>query len=324
MSTKIYNAFKIKRKSQLWAVLRDIQTQALANVKQRIWDTYWNEMIRINPEGEEYQEVIRKKEHLFDKDWAVRLEVVRERYSKGVKENATAHERSNFDIDVSLVVHQHESGYYLRAFCDQVSCLGGALNFLYKHPQLVDFHYQNQTDRPENITARQWNQRRKVWDDIFGKSGLDPFQLTLQISNWQKWYQLDPWLHMAFKFREKPPRIPLYERVLAKDLLRSFAGGYPKKRPLTKATARKGLVKFHSKLLGPITLKKGRTLWSVYVGEKKKKTYKSLEAAVSWVRFEHLPSREKAMIQRMIRDAKLRQKKTKPVLPRKHAPRNKG
>lgn len=29
-----------------------------------------------------------------------------------------------------------------------------------------DFHYQNQTDRPAKITSREWNMRRKKWDEV--------------------------------------------------------------------------------------------------------------------------------------------------------------
>ena len=37
---------------------------------------------------------------------------------------------------------------------------------------LLDYHYQNQTDRPQNITPRQWNQRKKDWDIALGSDGV--------------------------------------------------------------------------------------------------------------------------------------------------------
>lgn len=33
---------------------------------------------------------------------------------------------------------------------------------------LEDYHYQNQTDRPKNISAKAWNTRRKTWDKAIG------------------------------------------------------------------------------------------------------------------------------------------------------------
>jgi hypothetical protein len=39
---------------------------------------------------------------------------------------------------------------------------------------LEDYHYQNQTDRPEEITARQWTARKRAWDRI----ALDDWNAT--------------------------------------------------------------------------------------------------------------------------------------------------
>jgi hypothetical protein len=44
-------------------------------------------------------------------------------------------------------------------------------------PEFTDFHYQNQTDRPEAITEEEWDKRRDTWDKImkhnsFGENGL--------------------------------------------------------------------------------------------------------------------------------------------------------
>jgi len=40
MSTKIYNAFRVKRAGDLWPVLRDIYRQGTANVTAAINNTY--------------------------------------------------------------------------------------------------------------------------------------------------------------------------------------------------------------------------------------------------------------------------------------------
>lgn len=37
--------------------------------------------------------------------------------------------------------------------------------------QFEDFHYQDSTDRPENITARAYNAREKKWDELTESSG---------------------------------------------------------------------------------------------------------------------------------------------------------
>ena len=35
-----------------------------------------------------------------------------------------------------------------------------------------DYHYQNQTDYPKEITAKQWAQRRKDWDKVLSDDGI--------------------------------------------------------------------------------------------------------------------------------------------------------
>ncbi|MFW5962146.1 MAG: hypothetical protein ACOCQR_00845 [bacterium] len=37
---------------------------------------------------------------------------------------------------------------------------------VFREGLFVDFHYQNQTDRPDSIPVEQWNRRREIWDDI--------------------------------------------------------------------------------------------------------------------------------------------------------------
>lgn len=37
--------------------------------------------------------------------------------------------------------------------------------------RFVDKHYQNQTDRPPNISAKEYRSRRTMWDDIFQAAG---------------------------------------------------------------------------------------------------------------------------------------------------------
>ncbi len=37
---------------------------------------------------------------------------------------------------------------------------------------IVDFHYQNQTDRPEEISEEDWEHRKEVWDRLFMGSSV--------------------------------------------------------------------------------------------------------------------------------------------------------
>lgn len=41
-------------------------------------------------------------------------------------------------------------------------------DMLFKRGIATDFHYQDQSDRPDNVPSREWGFRRRVWEDIFG------------------------------------------------------------------------------------------------------------------------------------------------------------
>lgn len=41
-------------------------------------------------------------------------------------------------------------------------------SYMIKRPELEDYHYQNQTDRPESISRYAWNRRRDDWDKAIG------------------------------------------------------------------------------------------------------------------------------------------------------------
>lgn len=60
-----------------------------------------------------------------------------------------------------------------------------------RHPKVSDYHYQNQCDRPRNISAKQWRQRARDWDVALLKRGGIPAASGFTMSVFG-WYGL-PW-----------------------------------------------------------------------------------------------------------------------------------
>ncbi len=66
----------------------------------------------------------------------------------------------------SCMIFPHRTGTYLKFF------LG--VNFrtisnrMEKSKKLLDFHYQDQADRPDELTAKQWKARQKIWEELIG------------------------------------------------------------------------------------------------------------------------------------------------------------
>lgn len=68
--------------------------------------------------------------------------------------------RFNFSI---CVIPYKDGNIYGGLFCDNVNYKK------YIEPYAEEFHYQDQTDRPEEITEEEWENRRNIWDKIFDK-----------------------------------------------------------------------------------------------------------------------------------------------------------
>lgn len=218
MSTKIFNSYRVKPGADFWAVLRSIEIQAKANVVEKLRAFYIEKMEAVDPTSEAYLASSanhRDGSEVFNRLWFVD-EIVRER----AKKSATSVERDQYDLDVSIAVLHHRTGFYLRAFCDSVSMLGGSLDFLATHPDLEDFHYQNQADRPEGISEDAWEERKTIWNEMSDDLGFFPCQLILEISNWGLFWRLNPMLDLAREFHAKPPVLPSREELDARVLRR--------------------------------------------------------------------------------------------------------
>lgn len=53
---------------------------------------------------------------------------------------------------------------------------------LSKVKKLRDFHWQNQTDQPSNVTDSQWDERSKVWEGIMNKNRWCPSDAGLSFN----------------------------------------------------------------------------------------------------------------------------------------------
>lgn len=70
---------------------------------------------------------------------------------------------SNFDMCVSFNIWLHGKYAYIIPYAPY----GWTESFDRRLPKwFEDFHYQNQTDRPDDITAREWSNRARVWNNI--------------------------------------------------------------------------------------------------------------------------------------------------------------
>lgn len=283
MSTKIYNAFKIKDRNRVWLVMGDIRERGEREVVERLRKYYRSFVDNIDPEDEKYKaERAKDIERESYPDYATRLHIAQTALRDGFRKSVQSMQRDFFDPDVSVALTWHETGFYLRAFCDNVSLLGGSLDFLKTHPDLEDFHYQNQVDPPDDIPPDEYEARGRIWDEMSVPkgSGILKNQLILEISSWGAFWRLDPWLDVNREFRANPPRFPIREELFARRLrqLDSVAEIFAEQGRLTGTTTAGTTV----------SIARGRKVWTSRVGSRVEK-HSSIEHAVNWVEYLNLP-----------------------------------
>ena len=147
MSTKIYNAYKFVGKDihELVSKLKDMRREHIAATVYMLRGT-----IR-DFSGSSMDELSVAYHKLAD--------LVREDMKSGVN--------SSFNLTAAAVIYSFEGQLYIQFF-------GLDKNVIISPQYFIDFHYQNQVDRPDDITDIEWAERERVWDshDIPSKSGL--------------------------------------------------------------------------------------------------------------------------------------------------------
>ena len=165
MSLKVYNGIKFKSKD-----MQDI-VKSLHNIrKQAIENSI--EYAKNNPNDF----VLTMVDSIDD---AFKLNVddfgINHKCQKKVQSSLEKSWRTGEDPNFlfSVVIIPWEDAYYGCVYDDQISANRALLKDI-----ADDFHYQNQTDQPEDISDEEWSKREQIWNDIFdtyftpGEAGL--------------------------------------------------------------------------------------------------------------------------------------------------------
>lgn len=288
MSTKIYNAFKVKNPAQVWPLLWKIQKKAREDIVQLLREHYTHLVRTMDFEDPEYvkarAESSSGSEALFRLNRAKTL--VHDRY----KTNVTRMDWDTYSLDVAVAVYPHKGEYYIRTFCEGGSIFRDILDFVQTMPELMDFHYQNSTDKPKEVSAKEWAHRRSTWNRILKNNPVGD-HVVLDIFCWTNFYQIDPWLPLAHEWHKSPPRLPSREEVWAEALRKVSA--------FTQVTFSAGRIT----ATPDVSIVKSGGLWISTIKGRKKK-HKNLNVAGSHVEFEYLPESTKGLVRGLMAQAK--------------------
>lgn len=181
MSTKIYTAYRLRPGVDLWTFCADVKKQGQQNIREILKTMY-----RSMPGSSEAEPRIRQALGLPAKEpitWLNCAMYVKHEYGAQLHSS----KRNLFDLDVSIAIRRCGRRYYLIPYCEML--VGEVLNFLSDDPRVEDYAYWNNTDRPEEVSARAWAARARTWDTMIKRWEQ---MLTLDICSYNGFYLINP------------------------------------------------------------------------------------------------------------------------------------
>lgn len=177
MSTKIYNGIILENARttqelwQFWDMVRkELIPIAEAEYKKVFFQSivamalYLNgyECTRVDLPFSEYTGKTRS-----DLMWFIRKSLYNTMKKNRIAESALDYNPS-LDFEVEVGIYPTKSKVLAIPFINN----DALFKKFYELPGIKDYGYWNNTDKPEDVTARQWTQRKKDWDSVLKGIGI--------------------------------------------------------------------------------------------------------------------------------------------------------
>jgi len=192
MSTKIWRAYRLKKSRDLWPFVAETKRLGVERVKADLMAYFLDFMGDVDQNHPLYKKAF---EDAQGRDALARATVVNKIFTRGYRISNGTNLRSLFDFNVSITFREYKKRVYLIPYCD--GPLRKTLDFLNEDPRLEDYHYQNQTDKPDHISMAAWRGRGKVWGKMLGEKMWSSY-LTLEVCNWDMYFNVNPFFDEAF------------------------------------------------------------------------------------------------------------------------------
>jgi hypothetical protein len=222
MSTKIFGGVRYigdhssvfhhmqELRPKIWNAVYVEQRRMLALSSTRMFDIHNHE----NPDTpKRFWDFISKAQQDFD-------DRVREIKKTGYRDPSV-----DFEVKLMVLPHTINGTLYGMLFVEHPKLRA----MVRRQHWIKDYHYQNQTDRPKSVSAGDWEQRKRIWDDLLPSDDPAPIThgYTYDLSKpdwmWPRYHSIYRWLPPAdyrarelasylagkdfMKSREKPPEV---------------------------------------------------------------------------------------------------------------------
>jgi hypothetical protein len=183
MSTKIYDAYR----------LNDGKLKTFFFIKRRLETLYEHHVLRT-------VDAIPDSLYVRDIDLGNVTEYVKSLFDKKIKEldavdmkliiDAVIDTNSQYDrlnFRSSMVLFHCRENIYIQFFGIDFDSGKNFISSLEASNILSDFHYQNQTDIPDNTTEEEYEKRRVIWDEIYkAANSYTPGEVGLSYDFWNR------------------------------------------------------------------------------------------------------------------------------------------
>lgn len=171
MSTKIYNGYRFTGEPSLLDIQRiahDIRERVKPVARKEYYTTFINLMVEAFDRN---QFGFYEHSHYFIKERSNDLYWGVENYIKKRIQIMEMKQQRDYAVDFGfkfMVMPLKDSPKVLLLLYTEREKLRDVFE---DTPEIEDYHYQNQTDPPEDVLEADWDQRRKDWDNALGGDG---------------------------------------------------------------------------------------------------------------------------------------------------------
>ncbi|SOC21754.1 hypothetical protein [Thalassospira xiamenensis] len=162
MSTKIYDAFRLDVPSLLdaYTLVDSFRHQLIPMREELMARRYAGDMISTLD-----MLALGHMPDLKDQTNPSLYGFVNNNWHEIERELIKGHRSPLHDFGCEIILYPHEGEIYGQMLVEQSSYREA----WFDNPSVVDFHYQNQTDGPDNVSEEEWEARSDIWDAIFNR-----------------------------------------------------------------------------------------------------------------------------------------------------------
>lgn len=170
MSTKIYNAYRINKEIDILKLLKkakNIATEYISNDEQYLRIIHTTTMFKIaeeikkNPKSKNYYSYTIDANKRNELDDIILIQIL--------EKNTLSHDKLSFSTKLDCSVFYDSDYWYIKFFPNE-NIQYKIIDIIEKELSLEDYHYQNQTDIPENIDPEEYEKRGEKWDELTEES----------------------------------------------------------------------------------------------------------------------------------------------------------